>query len=120
MQSQAKYICCRAFEVDPHTQSKEKLQNLDVLSKNLFKVWCNWQKKCVVNNVKQSEIVVNLVLVTSLMIQLCVSCLLKNTNRLWWILGLCEQFFDFLLKENLRGLVHLIEDLLADRPPVVI
>ena len=91
---------------------------MDNLSINLLLSWVSWMKKCKVHSIRSTPSVNYTILVSGFMIQLGISSRLRRNNRLWWLLGLSEQFFDFLLKENFSGLVHVVQDILADRPPI--
>ncbi|KAI8924605.1 hypothetical protein BC831DRAFT_464821 [Entophlyctis helioformis] len=42
----------------------------------------------------------------------------SHTNRVWWIVAMCDRLFDVLLKNNRVGLSHLLGDLLADHGPL--
>lgn len=114
---QTKFLVSKCF--DQETPGAERVLYADTMSKNIIQIWCSWQHKIRAQSLQSSDSVISLVLVSCFMIQLYVSILQGKTNRLWWILGLCEQFFDFLLKANLKGLSQLISDLLADHPPIV-
>ena len=117
LRNHAKFLISRCFH--SKTPDDECLQYSDRMSINLLQLWDLWQKKLKANSKKCSDPVTNLVLVSCFMIQLYVSILKRNTNRLWWLIGLSEHFFDCLLKSNVKGLIHLINDLLAGHPPIV-
>jgi hypothetical protein len=114
---QTKFLVSKCFE--QQRPGNERVIYADTMSKNILQLWCSWQHKIRDQSINSTESVVDLVLVSCFMIQLYVSILQGKTNRLWWILGLCEQFFDFLLKGNFKGLSQLIADLLAGHPPIV-
>ena len=43
----------------------------------------------------------------------------RESKKLWWLLGLCDQFFSFLIKKNTSILPALINDMLSNRDPIV-
>ncbi|KAJ3351017.1 regulator of (H+)-ATPase in vacuolar membrane, partial [Kappamyces sp. JEL0680] len=116
--TQARFLSARCFETDFSQHSPKSLQVIDDLSRGLLQTWNSWQRKCKLFGVASSPSVNYMVLVSGFLIQLAIATIFKRTHRLWWILGLSEQFFDFLLKDNFIGLVPIIEDILTDRPPI--
>ncbi|KAI8899669.1 RAVE protein 1 C terminal-domain-containing protein [Globomyces pollinis-pini] len=117
--NQTNILCYITFQNDLERQSKEKHHLVDLLSKNILIGWVAWYKKSYTFGTKTSEVVMTQAVVAGYMIQVVTAALFKRRNRLWWMLGLCEQFFDTLLKSDGKGLCNLIEDALAEREPIV-
>jgi hypothetical protein len=99
---------------DGHIEkSQDWCLNINARSIELLRGWKSWTMKR--PGGPHSQSLACFVLVTGYIIQLAVSSSLKNNNRLWWISGLSEKFFDFLLKEKFADLGSLIEDIIMDR-----
>jgi hypothetical protein len=109
------HIC---FSFPSIINSSEKINYVDTLSRDLLTAWRSWNEKCIQYNQLQLNGVVSQVLVTGFMIQLITATLSKRNNQLWWMLGLCEQLFDLLLKGDRKALAHLLEDALSSRDPI--
>jgi WD40 repeat protein len=109
------HVC---FSYPSIINSSEKIHYVDVLSRDLLTAWRSWNQKCIQYNQLQLNGVVSQVLVTGFMIQLITATLSKRNNQLWWMLGLCEQLFDLLLKGDRKALAHLLEDALSSKDPV--
>jgi WD40 repeat protein len=116
--NQTRMLCHVSFSSPSLAESTEKLHYVDTLSKDLLSSWKSWNEKCIKFNQLQSDRVVSQVIVTGFMIQLITATLLKRNNQLWWMLGLCEQLFDLLLKGDRKALSHLVSDVLSQKEPV--
>ncbi|OAJ38977.1 hypothetical protein BDEG_22865 [Batrachochytrium dendrobatidis JEL423] len=99
------------------TDTTEKFLLLDQISIRLLRSFDIWNEKA--GESVLSNVVVCQTSVTSFIILTMTSLFFKKYNRVWWILGMCDQLFEVLLKGNdRRGLGYLIHDLLADREPI--
>ena len=112
---QVNLLCLQFFETNAQRNQSWYL-DIERRSVELLRGWRTWQRKC--PDGLQSQSLASLVLVTGYVIHLVVSAFLKKPNRLWWMCGLSEQFFDFLLKEKFVDLGTLMDDILSDKPAV--
>jgi hypothetical protein len=114
----ANFIANKCFQPDFIIQSTKWHQEINEISKHLLLSWVNWHRKLSNSKIAENEAVSNMVLTTGYMIHLITCVILRNNDRLWWMVGLCEEFFDFLLKRKYDNLVNIILDMLSDRPPI--
>ena len=89
-----------------------------ILFRDLLKQWKRWIVICNQTNENQSDMISSKILLGIFVAQTLASVVLKSTDRLWWIIGLCDQFFEFLLKINTDGLISILTDVLSETKPI--
>ncbi|KAH6579008.1 hypothetical protein BASA61_010537 [Batrachochytrium salamandrivorans] len=116
MVQEANTLARIAFDEFP-TDISQKFLLLNRISIRLLRSFEIWNDKA--GEHVLSDIVITQTSVTSFITLAMTSLYFKKYNRVWWIVGMCDQLFEVLLKGTDRhGLYYLIQDLLANREPI--
>ena len=117
---EAELLCRSSYDYHLLLKDKGHLKNQTEKSKNLLNAWLSWNQACKLRKIQQDEAIFNETLAAGIVAQLITGICKRKVKKLWWILGLCEQFFGLLIKKNIDGLADLVKDILSDRDPIVL
>ncbi|KAJ3261140.1 regulator of (H+)-ATPase in vacuolar membrane [Boothiomyces macroporosus] len=116
--NQANFICSLCFEGNFKDYSMERYAHIEFMSRQLLIAATNWYSKCLELNCTWSESAMAQAVGAGYMIQILLATVFHNKNRLWWMIGLCDQLFDGLLKNDAKAIMHVVNDALADHNPI--
>ncbi|KAJ3285428.1 regulator of (H+)-ATPase in vacuolar membrane, partial [Borealophlyctis nickersoniae] len=107
----------RAFS---HHASEENLHHyefISTLSRRLFWAIVRWQERVGEDAGEFSSTAAAQAAATAFLTLTVCSVRQRHFKALWWIVGLCDRFFDLLLKGKMTELREIIKDLLSERDP---
>ncbi|KAJ3323371.1 regulator of (H+)-ATPase in vacuolar membrane [Boothiomyces sp. JEL0866] len=116
--NQANFISSLCFESNFHEYSMERYAHIEFMSRQLLSACVSWYTKCLEFNCAWSEVAMAQAVAAGYMIQILLATVFHNKNRLWWMIGLCDQLFEGLLKNDAKAIIHVIKDALADHNPI--
>ena len=120
LRHEAELLCRSSYDYHLLLKDKGHLNDLMEKSKSLLNAWLSWNHTCKLRNIQQDEVIFNETLAAGIVAQVITGVCKRKVKKLWWILGLCEQFFGLLIKKNIDGLGDLVKDILSDRDPIVL
>ncbi|KAJ3274403.1 regulator of (H+)-ATPase in vacuolar membrane [Terramyces sp. JEL0728] len=101
--NQANFLSALCFEANFREYSLERYTYMEYLSRQLLNACVSWYTKCLELKCAWSEPAMAQAVGAGYMIQILMSTIFHNKNRLWWMIGLCDQLFEGLLKNDAKA-----------------